>query len=79
MAKAKHGVIEKEDYSDVMCEKCGSGERDGEILLCDMCDKGFHMNCVRPVVVRVPIESWLCPNCSGQPRLKSKEQSNLMI
>lgn len=72
MAKAKHVVLEREDYDDVSCEECGSGDRDDELLLCDKCDKGFHMKCVSPIVVRVPIGSWLCPKCSGQRRVRSK-------
>ncbi|XP_038705518.1 probable Histone-lysine N-methyltransferase ATXR5 [Tripterygium wilfordii] len=45
-----------------------------ELLLCDKCDKGFHMKCLRPVVVRVPIVSWLCPKCSGQRRVFSQKK-----
>lgn len=66
MAKARHAVLEREDYTDIGCEQCGSGDRADELLLCDKCDRGFHMSCVRPIVVRVPIGSWFCPSCSGQ-------------
>ncbi|XP_052876984.1 probable Histone-lysine N-methyltransferase ATXR5 isoform X2 [Gossypium arboreum] len=68
MARAKYAVVERADYSDIICEQCGSGERPGELLLCDKCDKGFHMRCLRPIVVRIPIGSWLCPKCSGHRR-----------
>ncbi|KMT09199.1 hypothetical protein BVRB_6g133010 [Beta vulgaris subsp. vulgaris] len=78
LAKAKYAVVEREDYSDVKCEECRSGESEGEILLCDKCDKGFHMNCVRPIVVRVPIGSWLCPSCSGHPRVRSLSQKKII-
>lgn len=78
MAKAKYAVVEREDYSDVKCEECGSGDGEGELLLCDKCDKGFHMGCVRPIVVRVPIGSWLCPSCSGQPRVRSMSQKKII-
>ncbi|KAF7834169.1 putative Histone-lysine N-methyltransferase ATXR5 [Senna tora] len=50
MMKARYAVIEEDDYSDVTCEQCGSGERSEELILCDKCDKGFHMKCVRPIV-----------------------------
>lgn len=74
MARARHVVVERDDYSDLLCEQCGSGELPGELLLCDKCDKGFHMKCVRPIVVRVPIGSWFCPKCSGdrEKRIMSK-------
>ncbi|KAJ8428694.1 hypothetical protein Cgig2_006813 [Carnegiea gigantea] len=78
MAKAKYAVIERDSYSDVVCEECGSGERPEELLLCDKCDKGFHMACARPIVVRVPIGSWLCPNCSAQPRVRSFSQKKII-
>ncbi|KAL7142035.1 hypothetical protein ABFS83_08G095400 [Erythranthe nasuta] len=51
-------------YSRVACEQCGSGELADELLLCDRCDRGFHMLCVRPIVARVPIGPWFCPACS---------------
>lgn len=65
LKKAAYAVVEREDYGDVSCEQCGSGERAEELLLCDKCDKGYHMKCLRPIVVRVPIGSWICFNCSG--------------
>ncbi|KAG6389809.1 hypothetical protein SASPL_151283 [Salvia splendens] len=58
---------ESEDYSDTQCEKCGSGEYPSELLLCDECDRGFHLFCLRPVLVAVPRGSWFCPSCSNQP------------
>lgn len=73
LAKARYAVVERDDYSDVLCDECGSGERPEELLLCDKCDKGFHMKCVRPIVVRVPIGSWLCPKCSGDKTLRSRD------
>eukprot|EP00976_Prorocentrum_cordatum_P022845 466628-Prorocentrum_minimum.AAC.1 len=33
------------------------------MLLCDGCDKGWHMFCVRPPVKVVPKGDWFCPDC----------------
>ncbi|KAG9131669.1 hypothetical protein Leryth_009419 [Lithospermum erythrorhizon] len=54
-------------YGKMVCEECGSGEREDETLICDKCDKGFHMLCLRPIVVRVPNGIWLCPSCVNRP------------
>ncbi|KAH9617442.1 hypothetical protein KSS87_020614 [Heliosperma pusillum] len=78
MSKAKYAVVEIDDYSNVVCQQCGTGEKPEELLLCDKCDKGFHMGCVRPVVVRVPIGSWLCSNCSGVPRVRCLSQRKII-
>ena len=74
LQKAAYAVVEREDYGDVSCEQCRSGERSEELLLCDKCDKGYHMKCLRPIVVRVPIGSWICNKCSGdgQRRVRSR-------
>ncbi|ONK57528.1 uncharacterized protein A4U43_C09F1420 [Asparagus officinalis] len=67
--------ITEEYYSDVRCQQCRSGDRDGELLLCDRCDLGFHMSCLRPIVVRVPSGPWLCPSCNEE---KPKKRFPLM-
>ncbi|CAA2934213.1 probable Histone-lysine N-methyltransferase ATXR5 [Olea europaea subsp. europaea] len=72
MKVAKRVVLVDNEESDdgdydtrVACDQCGSGERAEELLLCDKCDKGYHMLCLRPIVVRVPIGLWFCPACSN--------------
>ncbi|GFY87546.1 similar to TRITHORAX-RELATED PROTEIN 5 [Actinidia rufa] len=59
MRSSKYAVAEHDDYSRAVCKRCGSGDRDEELLLCDRCDGGFHMLCLRPIVVRIPIGSWV--------------------
>ncbi|KAL4351412.1 hypothetical protein GQ457_06G043160 [Hibiscus cannabinus] len=76
--RAKYAVVERADYSDIICEQCGSGERPEELLLCDKCDKGFHMRCLRPIVARIPIGSWLCPKCSDHRRVRSFSQKKII-
>ncbi|KAK9147225.1 hypothetical protein Scep_005982 [Stephania cephalantha] len=58
------------DYSDVYCEECGSGDAADELLLCDKCDRGFHLFCLKPILVAVPKGSWFCQSCSEQKKLK---------
>nr|XP_043634620.1 probable Histone-lysine N-methyltransferase ATXR5 [Erigeron canadensis] len=66
------------EYNGVVCEKCGSGENEHQLLLCDKCDKAFHMTCLRPIVVRVPIGRWFCPACSDHhPPVKSFSQTKI--
>ncbi|KAI3800231.1 hypothetical protein L1987_35542 [Smallanthus sonchifolius] len=55
----------KEDYDDTRCEECGSGDFGSELLLCDHCNLGFHLFCLRPILASVPMGSWFCPSCSS--------------
>ncbi|KAF9593763.1 hypothetical protein IFM89_025230 [Coptis chinensis] len=63
---------EEIDYSDVYCEKCHSGSAADKLLLCDKCDRGFHIFCLKPVLVSVPKGSWFCPSCNNQVKKLKK-------
>ncbi|KAL6127536.1 hypothetical protein ACLB2K_070901 [Fragaria x ananassa] len=59
------------ENDDVCCEECGSGHSPAELLLCDGCDKGYHLFCLRPILVNVPKGSWFGPCCTKQKKPKS--------
>lgn len=50
----------------LVCELCQGGHHEDQIILCDGCDKGFHMFCLSPPMEVVPPGEWLCPMCLGQ-------------
>jgi ribosomal protein L37AE/L43A len=41
-------------------------------MLCDGCDRGFHIFCLRPILPRVPAGDWFCPSCRGPASSKSQ-------
>lgn len=67
-------VAERCDIVDVdaYCQECGSGEYDHQMLLCDKCNKGVHMFCVRPMLLRIPVGPWFCPKCIEKHKALSK-------
>ncbi|CAA7399004.1 unnamed protein product [Spirodela intermedia] len=52
--------------SDDLCRICGDG---GDLLLCDLCPRAFHKECVG--VTTVPTGDWYCPCCQNM-HLKDK-------
>ncbi|XP_032222510.1 PHD and RING finger domain-containing protein 1 isoform X3 [Nematostella vectensis] len=58
-------VIEEEEWEDepTYCEVCHDCDREDRLLLCDDCDKGYHMECLTSPLEFVPIEEWFCPIC----------------
>ncbi|XP_045929543.1 tyrosine-protein kinase BAZ1B isoform X2 [Micropterus dolomieu] len=36
---------------------------DEKLILCDECNKAFHLFCLRPALYRIPSGEWLCPAC----------------
>jgi len=53
-------------YDSLICEVCGRGEPEESILLCDRCDLGYHMGCLRPALTQVPTGAWFCDCCCNK-------------
>ncbi|KAK3238172.1 hypothetical protein CYMTET_51793 [Cymbomonas tetramitiformis] len=47
------------------CEVCRKTDGEAEMLLCDACNRGYHLWCLTPALDGVPEGEWLCPRCSG--------------
>jgi hypothetical protein len=48
---------------DMACTKCNFPDREDEMLLCDVCGAGWHLNCLQPALDTVPEGEWLCDTC----------------
>eukprot|EP00884_Botryococcus_braunii_P016352 jgi/Botrbrau1/33/Bobra.0022s0028.1 len=48
---------------DVPCQVCTGRDDEETILLCDLCNHGYHIDCLEPALARVPRGPWLCPLC----------------
>lgn len=57
------GVRIPKNIDVLLCELCNGGHHEDQILLCDGCDRGFHMFCLSPPLEKVPAGEWLCPFC----------------
>ncbi|KAA0706892.1 Zinc finger domain protein 2A [Triplophysa tibetana] len=67
----------------VTCQVCRKGDDDEYLLLCDGCDRGCHMFCLKPKVMQVPEGDWFCPTCvakhtGDEPRSRSARQRSKM-
>lgn len=46
------------------CCRCGGKEDPSRQLLCDECDRAFHLGCLDPPLEELPQEdTWFCPEC----------------
>ncbi|KAL0968967.1 hypothetical protein UPYG_G00220600 [Umbra pygmaea] len=60
-----------------ICRRKGDAEN---MLLCDGCDRGHHIHCVRPKLKAVPEGDWFCPECRPKlraNRLTSRQRSSV--
>ena len=59
-----------EDTNDDFCFRCGGG---GELVLCDKCDRSYHLYCVDPPLESAPEGEWACPAHRPGQRGRKKE------
>ena len=76
-AEASDGSTEDlSDRSDsisisMRCEVCSDERDDTHMLVCDSCNKGYHLYCLSPPVFSIPEGSWYCGNCGGDTQTSS--------
>ena len=49
------------------CLVCDMSANADDLLICDACDKGFHMECLDPPLSSLPEGRWICPACVPPP------------
>jgi hypothetical protein len=49
------------------CQKCNFISQYEDMLLCDACGTGWHLDCLTPVLSKPPPGRWTCPTCRGAP------------
>lgn len=63
VVEAKQQCEQESEFDYTNCEVCNSADREESMLLCDGCDKGYHMDCLDPPLTEIPAGSWYCDNC----------------
>ncbi|KAJ8264322.1 hypothetical protein GJAV_G00147800 [Gymnothorax javanicus] len=65
----------------IECKTCSScriqGKNADDMLFCDSCDRGFHMECCDPPLSRMPKGMWICQVC--RPKEKGKERGKGLL
>ena len=50
-------------WDQIECEGCRSTEDEERMVLCDMCDAGWHIDCLEPKLKAMPDGEWICKVC----------------
>jgi len=51
---------------------CDSAHDARKMLLCDGCDKGHHIFCLKPALTKIPRGDWHCAECVAPSKPKTK-------
>uniref|UniRef100_A0A7S4VXZ5 PHD-type domain-containing protein n=1 Tax=Ditylum brightwellii TaxID=49249 RepID=A0A7S4VXZ5_9STRA len=66
-------VQEREDKkSRGNAEACAVCKEGGNLLICDTCEFGFHLDCVRPPLLNIPEGNWDCDDCLNMKLLEMR-------
>lgn len=50
-------------HADTPCHLCGRPDRSEVMLLCERCNRGFHLDCLNPRLDAVPEGDWFYAEC----------------
>jgi len=54
------------DEEDVRCVICNKRDHEDEMLICECCERGFHLKCMG--LLKIPDdEEWYCKECHAEP------------
>ncbi|XP_077598273.1 bromodomain adjacent to zinc finger domain protein 2A isoform X2 [Stigmatopora nigra] len=73
LLQLEKAIAWERSVTKVTCQICRKGDNDDSLLLCDGCDRGCHMYCLRPRITQVPEGDWFCPNCVGKEESESPQ------
>ncbi|KAM3853958.1 tyrosine-protein kinase BAZ1B isoform 1-T1 [Vipera latastei] len=58
------------------CKVCRKKGEDDKLILCDECNKAFHLFCLRPALYDIPEREWQCPACQPSVARRSSRVRN---
>jgi hypothetical protein len=50
------------------CRLCGIAKRAAIMVICDICSTRWHLECLIPPLLEVPVGQWACPECVRHSR-----------
>lgn len=50
----------KAEWKNDFCVVCDDG---GDLLVCDGCERAYHLGCLKPPLSHIPEGDWFCPRC----------------
>eukprot|EP00795_Rhopilema_esculentum_P005106 gene5106-225_t len=73
--------VSKEPWQCIECKICTNCQEQGDaanLLFCDACDKGFHMDCLEPPLDDMPTGSWVCLECDNERDGKRRRTNTIL-
>ena len=69
-----NSIVWSKSVMNTKCRLCRRKTDPDRMLLCDGCDRGHHMYCLKPAMKKVPEGDWFCPECKPKERIRSPKK-----
>ena len=66
-----NSIVWSKSIMNTKCRICRRKTDPDQMLLCDSCDKGHHLYCLKPKLKSIPSGDWFCPECKPKERVRS--------
>lgn len=58
----------------IICEVCGRSDDENLLMICSLCEIGYHRGCLTPPLTINPAPDWLCQDCRDHSGTFSDEK-----
>merc|ERR1719334_419676 len=74
LATLDNSVVWSKSIMNTKCRLCRRKTDPEKMLLCDSCDRGHHLYCLKPKLKTVPQGDWFCDQCRPKERVRSPKK-----
>lgn len=67
-------IVWEKSVENARCRICRRKSDDENLLLCDGCNQGFHLYCLRPALKSIPRGDWFCVSCRPKRDVRSHRE-----
>eukprot|EP00096_Caligus_rogercresseyi_P009103 TRINITY_DN3029_c0_g1_i3.p1 TRINITY_DN3029_c0_g1~~TRINITY_DN3029_c0_g1_i3.p1 ORF type:complete len:1517 (+),score=584.82 TRINITY_DN3029_c0_g1_i3:77-4552(+) len=71
----ENSIIWSKSIMNTRCRVCRRKSEPENMLLCDGCDRGHHMKCLKPPLKTVPEGDWFCDTCKPKQKIRSPKKT----
>merc|ERR1712173_243755 len=72
-------IIWSKSILNTKCRICRRKTDPEHMLLCDGCDRGHHLYCLKPKLKKIPDDDWYCTECKPKMRIRSPKKKHRKV
>ncbi|XP_077118877.1 bromodomain adjacent to zinc finger domain protein 1A [Ranitomeya variabilis] len=70
LSTLERSILWSRSIRNARCKVCRKKGDNESMILCDGCERGHHIYCVRPKLKFIPEGDWFCPECKPRQRTR---------